>query len=255
MRWGCREPCLCFAQPWNANPTGRRAKNDAPTPGPLPLERPGPARTRTDEKRLTARAVLATIILALVGLTAYVAATSTPTAQPTTLIYSTLLSDVSTGQVKSVEINQSSGKITGTFTNGKKFAAQGPSGGLPAGDLTLLGSHHVQRSYTASSSSTSIWSTILVWVVPFGVIALLFVWMSRRMQGQLGGMSSWSRSKAKVHVTDRPSTTFEDVAGWGTARRALPPWFGTIDRGPRALAPIGIRADIVSLLHGTVSQE
>ncbi|HVA73297.1 MAG TPA: ATP-dependent zinc metalloprotease FtsH [Acidimicrobiales bacterium] len=159
--------------------------------------------------------------LLLIGLTAYVGATSTPAPQPTKLIYSALLSDVANGQVKSVEINQSSGKIDGTFLDGKKFTAQGPPGGLPESDLTLLDSHHVQRSYATSSSSGSLWSSILMWVFPLGLIALFFVWMSRRAQKSLGGLSGWSRSKAKVHVTDRPSTTFDDVAGYEAVKQEL----------------------------------
>jgi cell division protease FtsH len=173
------------------------------------------------KKRPLARAALVALAVALIGLTAYVAATTHPAPQPTSLTYSALLSDVAGGKVKSVQINDSSGKIDGTFVTGKEFTSQGPSGGLPASDLTLLDSHGVQRSYVTSSSSNSLLSTLLVWAIPLGLLVLFFVWMSRRVQGQMGAVSGWSRSKAKVHVTDRPSTTFDDVAGYEGVKQEL----------------------------------
>ena len=182
---------------------------------------PVPDGTQPPKRRPLTRALFAVFTLAIVALTAYVVATSEPAPQPTSLVYSTLLSDVTGGQVKSVQINEASGKIEGTFVNGKKFVSQGPSGGLPAADLALLDANHVERSYAASGSSSSVLSTILAWVIPIGLIALVFVWMSRRMQSQIGGLSGWSRSKAKVHLTDQPSTSFDDVAGYDGVKQEL----------------------------------
>src|SRR6202042_3451706 len=43
---------------------------------------------------------------------------------------------------------------------------------------------------------------------------ILIVWMARRAQGQMGGIMSIGRSRAKVYTTERPRTTFADVAGY-----------------------------------------
>ena len=43
---------------------------------------------------------------------------------------------------------------------------------------------------------------------------LLFVWFQRRAQGQMGNIMSIGRSKAKTYSSERPGTTFDDVAGY-----------------------------------------
>ena len=43
---------------------------------------------------------------------------------------------------------------------------------------------------------------------------ILILWMARRAQGQMGGIMSIGRSRAKVYTTERPRTTFADVAGY-----------------------------------------
>jgi cell division protease FtsH len=51
-------------------------------------------------------------------------------------------------------------------------------------------------------------------LILIGVVVLVFVWMARRAQGQMGGIMSIGRSRAKVYTTERPRTTFADVAGY-----------------------------------------
>ena len=139
-------------------------------------------------------------------------APSSKTATPTSISYSNFLVKVAAGDVKSVQINQSTGKIDGSLAHGKAFTTQGPPGGMPATDVELLDHHHVARNYVATTSS--MWPTLLTWVLPIALIVLFWVWISRRHPGQMAGLTGWSKSKAKVHTTERPSTTFEDIAGY-----------------------------------------
>jgi cell division protease FtsH len=186
---------------------------------------PGPDGSGQQKPRLVSKlsSVLIVFAIMVTGLAIYVGLTSTPPAKTTSIDYSAFLSDVQASTVKSVEINQSSGKIAGIFNNGHSFTSQGPTGALPPTDLALLDGHHVARSYPppSSSASSSFWSTLLVWMIPIGLIALFFVWMSRRAKGQMAGLSGWSRSKARVHVTDRPSTTLADVAGYEGVKQEI----------------------------------
>jgi cell division protease FtsH len=137
---------------------------------------------------------------------------STNAAKPKTLSYSTFLADAGANKVKSVQISESSGVIDGALADGKQFTAQGPTGGLPGTDLALLARHHVARNYAAPSSNA--WSSVLLWVLPVGLLVLVWLWLSRRARGQMSGFSGWSRSQAKVHVTEHPSTSFDDIAGY-----------------------------------------
>ena len=144
---------------------------------------------------------------------------STTTTSPESISYSTMLSKVSADSVKSVQINQSSGAIDGTFKDGKSFTAQGPPGGLPGADIALLNQHHVARNYVSTASS--IWPTIITWGILIGLLVVFWVWIGRRSRAQMAGLTSWGKSGAKVHVTERPTTTFGDIAGYDGVKQEI----------------------------------
>ncbi len=144
---------------------------------------------------------------------------STTSSSPESISYSTMLSKVLANSVKSVQINQSSGVIDGTFKDGKSFTAQGPPGGMPGADIALLNQHHVQRNYVSTASS--IWPTIITWGILIGLFAVFWIWISRRSRAQMAGLTSWGKSGAKVHVTERPSTIFADIAGYDGVKQEI----------------------------------
>jgi len=47
------------------------------------------------------------------------------------------------------------------------------------------------------------------------------VWMSRRAQRQAGGFAAFGRSRVRVHDTTRPTTTFDDVAGYDAVKHEI----------------------------------
>ena len=51
-------------------------------------------------------------------------------------------------------------------------------------------------------------------MLPVILIIGFFVWMQRRAAGQMGNVMSIGRSRAKAYNTDKPSTTFSDIAGY-----------------------------------------
>ena len=51
-------------------------------------------------------------------------------------------------------------------------------------------------------------------LLPVLLLILFFGWMMRRTQGQMRGIMSVGRSRAKTYSTERPGTTFEDIAGY-----------------------------------------
>ena len=64
-------------------------------------------------------------------------------------------------------------------------------------------------------------NTILPLFLPLGFIILFFWWISKRQQSQMGGIMSVGRSKAKTYTTERPGTTFDDVAGYAGVKREI----------------------------------
>jgi len=144
---------------------------------------------------------------------------SSKTAVPTSISYSHFLTKVAARDVMSVQINQSTGMIDGTLSSKTSFTTQGPPGGMPTSDVALLDRYHVARNYVATTSS--IWPGLLSWGVIIVLIVVFWVWMSRRTRGQMAGLTGWSQSQAKVHTTERPSTTLADIAGYDAVKQEI----------------------------------
>jgi cell division protease FtsH len=139
---------------------------------------------------------------------------STPVTQ---LTYTTFLKDAAAGKVKNATINTTGG-ITGTLRNGRSYTSQVPTA-LGQSDLvSQLQKDNVDL--TATGPGSSIWSTLLLFS-PFVLLIVLWVYISRRGAAQLGAMGGIGRSRAKVADTERPSTTFADVAGYEGVKREV----------------------------------
>ena len=125
--------------------------------------------------------------------------------------YKKFRSDVSAGDVTEIKINNDNGKITGELNNGTKFNTAGPIE-LPPTDLKLFDENI--DSVEFNTPETSFLVGMLPFLLPVGLLILFFWWMQRRAQGQMGGIMSIGRSKAKTYSTEQPGTTFDDVAGY-----------------------------------------
>ncbi len=135
------------------------------------------------------------------------------------LRYSEFLNNVRADQVERVKIDQVTGKIDGVLKNGTEFHANGPQNTIPDEDIALLDEHKVARDYKPRSSDFI--GSMLVWLLPFGLLIGLWVWMGRRAQGQMAGIMNIGRSKAKVYTTEKPKTTFADVAGYSGVKEEI----------------------------------
>ena len=65
------------------------------------------------------------------------------------------------------------------------------------------------------------WGDILMGVLPTVAIVAFFLFMMRQMQAGQKGIFSFGKSRAKLHVMDRPQTTFADAAGVDEAKMEL----------------------------------
>ncbi|NNN00952.1 MAG: ATP-dependent zinc metalloprotease FtsH [Acidimicrobiaceae bacterium] len=127
-----------------------------------------------------------------------------------TISYSTLIHDARTQRVLSASINNSNGVITGQLTDGTNYTANGPAPALTDEVNTLKGAN-VNVTFANPSGFASTFLPYLIWILIFGGF---MVFASRQAKGQMNGMMSVGRSKAKQFNQDRPKTTFADVAGY-----------------------------------------
>ena len=125
--------------------------------------------------------------------------------------YSDFTSALSQNQVATATVNNDTGKVTYTDLHGTKFTVSGPH---PLTDSTVTALRDKVKDLKFVNQTTSWLGTLLPFLLYGAIIIGFFVWMSRRAQGQMTGIMSIGRSKAKVYTTERPRTTFADVAGY-----------------------------------------
>ncbi len=144
--------------------------------------------------------------------------------------YSTFYSQVKAGNVENVTFQGQDATgtlrnaISVTDTNGNtKSGNKFHFTALPDGDPTLnqlLQQNHVQVQAKPASDNNLLWGVLinfLPWVLLIGAFFLIF----RRATQSQQNIFSFGKSKAKVILEDRPSTTFADVAGVDEAKNDL----------------------------------
>ena len=118
---------------------------------------------------------------------------------------------VETHQVQTATIDNSTGVITGQLKDGTHYSVNGPDPSLQDEVNTLRSDVPTVHFNTPQQSALGQWlPTILILLAFVGI----FFWISRRAQGQMTGIMSIGRSRARLYTTERPRTTFNDVAGY-----------------------------------------
>ncbi|HAE82172.1 MAG TPA: cell division protein FtsH, partial [Ktedonobacter sp.] len=130
------------------------------------------------------------------------------------LAYSTFYDQINQGNIKTAVFNGQT-DITGSLRQQIGSYTQYRVIQLPNGDPQLpqlLQSKGVTVS-SQPPQDNSFWLNLLIAFLPLVLIIALFVFLSRRAgQGQQG-IFNFGKSRAKLILEDRPSTTFADVAG------------------------------------------
>jgi cell division protease FtsH len=127
------------------------------------------------------------------------------------LSYNELVSKVEAEQVAEATVNTDTGKISGQLRDGSHFSVDGPT---PLPDDVDQKMRAKVGVYRYRNPQPNLIAGLLPFLLPFVLLIGFWVWMSRRAQGQMTGLMSIGRSRAKVYTTERPKTTFADVAGY-----------------------------------------
>ena len=132
------------------------------------------------------------------------------------LNFSEFLSEVDTGNIKSVNINVN--EVKGDFVNGRdSFHTVVPTNYPKLYDLL----NDKKVSMTFNDSNSSGWVSFLVQSAPFLLIIGFWVFMLRQMQGGSNKALSFGKSRARLHSTQQRKVTFKDVAGVEEAKEEL----------------------------------
>src|SRR3954452_12005952 len=162
--------------------------------------------------------------------------------------YTTFMNDVTAGKVDTAEVNNSTSAITGEYKDGTKYSTTGGGDrGLSAADEARLRQHDVDLSFKTPGNNWFL--SIAGLLLPVLLIIGFFVWMQRRAAGQMGNVMSIGRSRAKAYTTDKPSTTFADIAGYQGVKQEITEVVDFL-RMPDRFREIGARVPKGMLLVG-----
>ncbi len=135
------------------------------------------------------------------------------TPAPVHRTYGEFLGDVRADRVSSVILNTHSGSVEVTLRDGTDYTTQGPAGTLPDADLRTLDAHNVIRTYVPPDTGWGWLGSVAGLLVPIVIIIAVWVLLTRRTS-QMSGAAAFGRNPGHVYTTERPATTFEDVAGY-----------------------------------------
>src|SRR4051794_36242631 len=170
-----------------------------------------------------------------------------PTSNSAKQPFSAFWSKVEAGEVKSVTVNNQTNNITGELDNGEKFTTTAPNNFPNDAQSAELQSQGVE--FEARTPQSSWIGSLIPLLLPILLIIGFFVWMQRRAAGQMGNVMSIGRSRAKAYTTDKPSTTFSDIAGYEGVKQEITEVVDFL-RMPERFREIGARVPKGILLVG-----
>ena len=176
----------------------------------------------------------------------FMATTMLPDESGAEISYPDFLERVTEGGIVQGTYNNNNGSIEATAVDGAEYVSHGPLP-LPDADTALINKHVPEFRYDAPK--TNFFLSIVPLLLPIGLLILFFWWMQRRAQGQMGSIMSIGRSRAKTYTTERPGTTFDDVAGYDGVKQEITEIVDFL-KMPERFAEIGARVPKGVLLVG-----
>ena len=176
----------------------------------------------------------------------FVATTAMPGSSGEEIPYPDFLDRVTASGIADGEYNNKNGSIKVTAIDGTQYTSNGPLP-LPDADTALINQHVPEFRYV--TPQTNFFVSIIPLLLPIGLLILFFWWMQRKAQGQMGNIMSIGRSRAKTYSTERPGTTFEDVAGYEGVKEEIKEVVDFL-KTPERFAEIGARVPKGVLLVG-----
>ncbi len=161
------------------------------------------------------------MLVLLIALALYLPGRNSNGSKATKLTYNEVITAAEQGRVTAAKVNNDTGKITGTVMEGdteKRFSVGGPR---PIPDEVEKTLRKNVKPLDFTNETTNVWLSFLPTFLFFSLAIGFLIWMNRRAAGQMNGIMNVGRSRAKVHTTERPKTTFDDVAGYAGVKQEI----------------------------------
>ncbi len=162
------------------------------------------------------------------------------------IAYTELQSQVAADKVESITWSNNGGSITGKLKNGEEFSSHGANTPTEE-DMALFREHDVEVTF--ENPQPGLLEALAPLLIPVALFVGIFWFLQRRAQSQMGGIMSIGRSRAKTYSTERPGTTFADVAGYDGVKQEITEVVDFL-KYPERFAEIGARIPKGVLLVG-----
>ena len=134
--------------------------------------------------------------------------------------FSQLMSQASSGNVKSLEVNGNDGIAVDTQGHKHNVVLPDSTGNAPW-VLELQNTDHVDVFFDKNNSGSYLLSVLLPNIILVILIAAFMWWVLRQTQSGNNQAISFGRSRARMIAGDKPAITFADVAGVEEAKQEL----------------------------------
>ncbi len=160
--------------------------------------------------------------------------------------YWDFLEQVEDDKVEAIEFDNATFRIDVTAKDGTEFTTTGFRE-FSESDLQLFEDRNVKVEPVTPTQS---WLESLLPFLIFPLVLVGVFWfVSRRQQSQMGGIMSIGRSKAKTYSSERPGTSFNDVAGYDNVKKEITEVVDFL-KNPEKFSSIGARIPKGVLLVG-----
>ena len=157
-------------------------------------------------------------LLLLVAVTALIIfiVRGVPQAKPQEIPISQVITMSQGGQISEIQVNGTWLDITGT----DKTPYRSYIGSLTMADIQKLGLNIDNVKVTILPGGID-WGTLLLGILPFVAFGVLIFFIFFRARGMNNQAMTFGRSRARLFPGDKPSVTFDDVAGVDEAKQEL----------------------------------
>jgi cell division protease FtsH len=174
------------------------------------------------ETRQIIRWVIYAVLAALVAIFLY---NQLSVRQPQSQIISLqqLATEIKAGQVNKITVEGN--KLLIEQTNGQEAISYKEEGAALVDTLTNLGVSQEMLSKinveVAQASGLFSWLGVLSWILPLILISVFFLIIFRQAQSSGNQAMSFGKSRARMFTGEKPTVTFDDVAGVEEAKQEL----------------------------------
>ncbi len=166
--------------------------------------------------------VLVAIMLVVYIYNYFSSSTQTNTPKVDNISYTQLYQEINAKNIKTATFvgqSQIQGQFNTPFNGYSQYQLAQLANGDPQLPQLLINSG-ATVSYQPPADN-SFWLNLLINLIPWVLLIGLFMFLSRRATQGQQGVFSFGKSRAKLILEDRPSTTFADVAGVDEAKYEL----------------------------------